>query len=267
MKQAFAFGLILASLSYSFLFDSLVTRGDSSINMLWVPESANTRPDWYRRCCSTDTNYFHCDFIAGQTYRGEAYSYGGEDPYGLFRRKLSQGLLAGSHDCHYTTCGDPSDSVAGTDCSGFVCYLWNEPRISTSAMAVSNRYVRISKDSIRDGDALVRSGYHSLVVIDASEAPDLLIYESYGWPYNRCRSRQITVTDAGWSQYIALRNPNLNGTAVRGLRTLVRRPMEISAATAYTLAGRKLGKVNRPGVYVLMGTAAAGQPRRYMIMR
>lgn len=207
-----ALSLAAQSFGAAFPLDSALSRGDSSLNIVWTPDSLNTRPGWYSRCCTTDSNYFHCDFKAGVSYRGEAYSYGGEDPYDLFRARLSRGALAGSHDCHYYTCGDPSDSVTGTDCSAFVCYLWNEPRLSTVDLAASGRYVHVDKRSLLAGDALVRSGYHSVFVVEVTDSSELLIWESYGWPVNGCRERIIDVTAADWNSYVAIRNPNLSFT-------------------------------------------------------
>jgi hypothetical protein len=48
-----------------------------------------------------------------------------------------------------------------------------------------------------------------VLVVDASEYPDLLIYESYGWPVNGCRQRVVTVTSTTWTSYIAIRNPSI----------------------------------------------------------
>jgi len=181
--------------AFALPIDSLYARGDSSINIAWTPDSANTRPFWYARCCTTDTNYSHCDFLPAVSYRGEAYSYGGEDPWMLFRDRLAQGALAGSHDCHYTGCGDPSDSVTGTDCSGFVCYLWGVPRVATGTLATSPSYVTIAKSSLAPGDALVKASSHAAIVVEADEYPQVLIWESYGWPVNGCRERLIDLSD------------------------------------------------------------------------
>jgi hypothetical protein len=211
-----AFAAAAQSFGAAFPLDSALSRGDSSLNIVWTPDSMNTRPGWYGRCCTTDSNYFHCDFKAGAGYRGEAYSYGGEDPYDLFRTRLSRGALAGSHDCHYYTCGDPSDSVTGTDCSGFLCYLWNEPRVSTVDLAASARYVHIDKRSLAAGDALIRSGSHSAFVVEVTDSTEVLIWEAYGWPVNGCRERVVDVTASAWNSYVAIRNPNLSPAGVIG---------------------------------------------------
>lgn len=240
-RAALCLGILACAAGTSALpIDSLYARGDSSINIAWTPDSANTRPFWYARCCPSDTNYSHCDFLPGLAYRGEAYSYGGEDPWMLFRERLAQGALAGSHDCHYTGCGDPSDSVTGTDCSGFVCYLWGVPRVTTGTLATSPSYVTIAKSSLAPGDALVKASSHSLIVVDAGEYPELLIWESYGWPVNGCRERMIDLSDTYWDAYVARRNPDLTSVAgrVAGQATVASAAMR--AAEFYTLQGRRV---------------------------
>jgi len=235
--------IIASETAATWPLDSVIARGDSSIDLVWVPESANTRSAWYAQCCPGDSNYSHCDFTPGQSYTGEAYSYGGEDPYYLFRSRLARGDLAGSHDCHWNNCGDPSPVVTGTDCSGFVCFAWNVGRESTGGMAVNHNYAHIPFDSIRDGDALVKSGSHTVLVVDASEYPDLLIYESYGWPVNGCRQRVVTVTSATWAGYIAIRNPAIASEIAAGQNANAGvRPLSGAEADSrlFDLAGRSV---------------------------
>jgi hypothetical protein len=195
-----------------FPLDSMYARGDSCLSIVWTPDSANTNSDWYAKngslCTGADTMYRHCDFTAGTTYRSIAYSYGGEDPYFQFRDKLGRGLLAGSHLCHYQTVGDPSPYVAGTDCSGFVCYLWNAPRVSTGGLVADPQYQKISKSVLEPGDILVKAGSHAVFVVEKDDSAVFLIWESTS-AVNGCRERIINVNDAAWDPYVALRNPGI----------------------------------------------------------
>jgi hypothetical protein len=204
--------LAATTVAFTFPLDSAYSRGDSCLNIVWTPDSANTKPTWYIQngslCTGVDTVYRHCDFTPGVTYRSIAYSYGGEDPYLTFRDKLRRGLLAGSHLCHYQTVGDPSPYVAGTDCSGFACYLWNVPRVSTNGLVSDPQYQKIQKSDLRAGDLLVRAGSHAVFVVDQDDSTHFVIWESTS-AVNGCRERVIDITDAAWAPYVAVRNPGI----------------------------------------------------------
>ncbi|MBN1578299.1 MAG: C40 family peptidase [Chitinispirillaceae bacterium] len=182
--------------------DTLFSRGDSSIAITWTPDSNNTRVEWYRtngsKCTGVDSIYTHCDFLPGETYRSVAYSYGGEDGHLRFREKLAAGFLVGSHLCHYTTFGDPSPAVAGTDCSGFVCYLWDVPRVSTRELHAD--YTVITREELDAGDILVKPGSHAVIVVEREDDARFLIWESTS-VVNGCRERSIDITDGAWDAY------------------------------------------------------------------
>jgi len=203
----------------AFPLDSVLVRGDSCVTIVWTPDSTNTRQSWFLRCGATctgsDTVCLHSDFVAGREYHGVAYSYGGDDPYQLFRQRLAYGAIAGSHLCHYSTCGDPSDSVTGIDCSAFNCWAWNEPRQSTSAMLTNSTYVKISRNQIAAGDVLVKSGSHSVMIVDQDDSTHFVIQEATGTPINCCRERLIDLADSYWNQYTPLRNPKITNAAIK----------------------------------------------------
>jgi hypothetical protein len=246
-----------AAIAQGFPLDSAYARGDSCLNVVWVPDSKNTKPDWYVQngslCTGNDTIYRHCDFIANTTYRSIAYSYGGEDPYNTFREKLGRGLLAGSHLCHYQTVGDPSPYVAGTDCSGFACYLWNVPRVSTIGLVSNPQYLKIQKSELQAGDLLVKAGSHAVFVVDRDDSATFVIWESTS-AVNGCRERSMNIYDTVWAPYVAIRNPAL---------TSVKRPAGSGAAATHLLGsviveyGKKMLylRLNRPfsGDVVLYG--------------
>lgn len=193
--------------------DSVFARGDSCLAIEWTPDSVNTRSAWYidngSKCTGSDTVYRHADFIAGVPYRSIAYSYGGEDPYYIFREKVASGFLVGSHLCHYNTFGDPSSVIAGTDCSGFVCYVWDVPRMSTGGLAEDSRFQHISKAAIEEGDILVKAGSHTVLVVEKDDSTHFLIWESTS-AVNGCRERLIDIGDPAWNPYSALRNPGIS---------------------------------------------------------
>jgi hypothetical protein len=211
--------------------DSVLNRGESCLAIEWTPDSINTRSTWYVEngslCTGSDTVYRRSDFIAGTTYRSIAYSYGGEDPYFIFRDKITQGYLVGSHLCHYTTFGDPSSVIAGTDCSGFVCYVWDVPRTSTSGLIVDSRYQKVSRSEIEPGDILVKAGSHTLLIVEKDDSTNYLIWESTS-AVNGCRERIIDISDPAWNAYSALRNPDIARTSrttdknIRQARSLVK---------------------------------------------
>lgn len=188
--------------------DTLLARGDSSLAVTWTPDSINTSAIWYLQngatCTGADSIYRHSDFLPGVTYRSIAYSYGGEDSYGRFREKVKQGLLVGSHLCHYTTFGDPTPVVAGTDCSGFVCYLWGVPRVSTHGL--KSTYAPQSWDNLSVGDILVKPGSHAVMVVEREDSTHLFIWESTS-VVNGCRERSIDITESTWSSYYPLKYP------------------------------------------------------------
>lgn len=195
---------------FAFPLDSVLSRGDSSINVSWVPDSQNTRSEWYVRCgaqCTgSDTVCRHNDFIPGVTYRGVAYSFGGNDNYSAFRTRLKLGKLVGSHLCHYNSCQSQIlDSICGNDCSSFVCYCWDEPRQATSGLLSNAKYTHITISQLRSGDILVTSG-HTVLVVDRDDDTHFLIYESEGTPANGCHQQLIDITTSPWSNYTPLRN-------------------------------------------------------------
>ena len=210
--------------------DSVLNRGDSCLAIEWTPDSINTRSTWYVEngslCTGSDTVYRHSDFIAGTTYRSIAYSYGGEDPYFIFRDKIPQGYLTGSHICHYSTFGDPSGVIAGTDCSGFVCYVWDVPRTSTNGLIVDSRYQQVSRSEIEPGDILVKAGSHTLLIVEKDDSTNYLIWESTS-AVNGCRERIIDISDSAWNAYRALRNPDIARSSRTATDKNIRQPRSL----------------------------------------
>jgi hypothetical protein len=199
---------------YASNIDSVIARSDSCVQIEWVPDSLNTSSTWYlaygQSCTGADSVFRKCDFLSGLTYRGIAYSYGGEDPWYLFRNKLNLGFPAGSHQCHYYLYGDPSDTIAGTDCSGFLSFVWNYPRSSTRMFYSSPDFETISFSQLKPGDALVTAspdcGYHAILVIESESLSETVIAEASSSVFG-CRERVIDLNQPYWNCYKALRYP------------------------------------------------------------
>jgi hypothetical protein len=200
--------------TWAITLDSVLTRSDSCIQITWVPESLNTKPEWYIqcgvKCTGPDTVCLHSDFLPGVTYKGIAYSYGCNDPYTIFRNRLGEGKLAGSHLCHYSSCSSPCTNVTGIDCSAFICYTWNEARQSTQMMYDNKKYLHITKAQLAPGDILLSPSDHAVLIIEKDDDTNFLIHESTGTPVNGCRERMIDISNTYWSKYNAVRNPLIN---------------------------------------------------------
>lgn len=203
-------------IAYPFALDSVITRSDSCIAITWTPDSLNTDNRWYTqygtKCTSSDSIYRHCDFIAGRPYKGIAYSYGGEDPWYTFRMRLATGFLAGSHQCHYNVFGDPSSKVTGTDCSGFLCFVWSIPRVATTDLYNNKAFITIPRTEVISGDALVKAsaayGYHAILIVEAEDPTEVVIAEASSTVFG-CRQRVVDLTSSEWSPFKAIRNPAL----------------------------------------------------------
>jgi hypothetical protein len=230
--------------------DSVLNRGDSCLAVEWTPDSVNTRSAWYVEngslCTGSDTVYRHSDFVPGTAYRSIAYSYGGEDAYGTFRDKVTRGFLVGSHLCHYSTFGDPSGVIAGTDCSGFVCYVWNVPRTSTGGLVGDSRYLQVPRSKIEPGDILVKAGSHTLLIVEKDDSTNYLIWESTS-AVNGCRERIIDISDPAWTAYNALRNPDIVRTSHETTVKNIRQPPSLFKSITRSRDGSSLLLIlNRP---------------------
>jgi hypothetical protein len=215
-------------MTFSLPLDSTITRSDSCVAIEWSPDSFNTDNKWYTQygaqCKNKDSIYKYCDFIAGHTYHGIAYSYGGEDPWYLFREHLAAGYLAGSHQCHYNAYGDPSGKVTGTDCSGFLCFVWSIARTTTTDLYNNKAYPSIPIIEVESGDALVKAsaayGYHAILVVEASDPTEVVISEATS-VVNGCRQRVVDLTSPEWAQYKAIRNPTFHKQQITKLHDKV----------------------------------------------
>jgi hypothetical protein len=205
--------------AYPLALDSVITRSDSCVAIQWTPDSLNTDIKWYTqygtKCTNSDSIYRRCDFIAGRTYNGIAYSYGGEDPWYTFRMRLAAGYLVGSHQCHYNVFGDPSSKVTGTDCSGFLCFVWSIPRVTTTDLYNNKAFITVPRTEVIAGDALVKAsaayGYHAILIVEAEDPTEVVIAEASSTVFG-CRQRVVDLTRSEWSAYKAIRNPTLQGT-------------------------------------------------------
>jgi hypothetical protein len=211
--------------------DSVIALSDSCVQIEWTPDSTNTDVSWYKQygasCTGADTIYQHCDFIPGVEYRGIPYSYGGEDPWYTFRDRLQQGFLVGSHSCHYSVYGDPSNRVTGTDCSGFLSFVWGYPRSTTSTFYSGSAFTTIPITDVKPGDALVKAtagcGYHAILIIEANDIKEVVISEASSTVFG-CRERIVDLSTSNWECYKAIRYSKLVNQT-RQIRTLTNADM------------------------------------------
>jgi hypothetical protein len=202
--------------------DSVITLSDSCVQIEWTPDTINTNPSWYLQygslCTGVDSIYKQCDFLAGHPYCGIAYSYGGEDPWYTFRERLLAGFLVGSHQCHYNNYGDPSNKITGTDCSGFLSFVWNYPRSATSTFYTSSTFTTIPITEVQPGDALIKAtapcGYHAVLIIENQDPTEVVISEASSVSFG-CRERIVDLTSSAWACYKAIRYPKIVNTLTK----------------------------------------------------
>jgi hypothetical protein len=216
------FLLIVTFSSEARTIDSVITLSDSCVQIKWSPDTNNTNPVWYLQngslCKGIDSIYKRCDFIAGREYCGIAYSYGGEDSWGTFRSHLFAGFLVGSHQCHYDKYGDPSSIITGTDCSGFLSFVWDFSRSVTSTFYNNPTFTTVPITEVQPGDALVKAtapcGYHAVLIIENEDPTEVVISEASSVSFG-CRERIVDLTSSSWACYKAIRYPKLVKTSTK----------------------------------------------------
>jgi|GEM_PF-3355404 len=210
-------------LLYALTIDSVIAYSDSCVQIQWTPDTVNTDVSWYQqygnKCSGTDSIYRHCDFVVGRLYSGIPYSYGGEDSWYTFRERLHSGFLVGSHQCHYNVYGDPTNKITGTDCSGFLCFVWGFPRSNTSTLYNSELFTEIPITEVLPGDALVKAtsgcGYHAILIVEADSPAEAVISEASSTVFG-CRERIVDLTDSStWQCYKAIRYSKILSAAYR----------------------------------------------------
>ncbi|HMA64068.1 MAG: hypothetical protein ACM31E_00655 [Fibrobacterota bacterium] len=214
-----------------FSVDSVIALSDSCVQIKWTPDSINTDASWYEQygstCTGADTIYKRCDFIPGIEYTGIPYSYGGEDAWYTFRDHLQKGFLVGSHSCHYSVYGDPTNRVTGTDCSGFLSFVWGYPRSTTSTFYSGSAFTTIPIIDVKPGDALIKAtsgcGYHAILIVEALDITEVVISEASSTVFG-CRERVVDLSTSAWQCYKAIRYPKLVNRA-RQVQSLTKTDM------------------------------------------
>lgn len=232
----FCLCLLLITVSTNALtIDSVITLSDSCVQIEWTPDTSNTNPAWYLQygslCTGVDSSYKQCDFLPGHPYSGIAYSYGGEDPWYTFRERLLAGFLVGSHQCHYNKYGDPTNRIAGTDCSGFLSFVWNYPRSNTSTFYTSPAFTTIPITEVQPGDALIKAtapcGYHAVLIIENENPKEVIISEASSVWFG-CRERMVDLTTSAWSCYKAIRYPKLVNTLTKKSKAIPQKAFTVN---------------------------------------
>ena len=168
-----------------FIFLAFFTTQAQAITREEIMANAKTFADVVWTCSSANVNHPYtsggcqsCDFYAGGTFRGEAYSYGGNDSVERFLQRIAAGDGAGSHLCHYNYYGGVPPWATGIDCSAYVSRCWEIPRQSTATLP--NYSKEIPRSQLKQGDILNKP--HSHVRLFDMRAPDgrPIVYEASG---------------------------------------------------------------------------------------
>jgi hypothetical protein len=130
-----------------------------AVTRVEIIDNAIPYRDVYWECDTTNINHPEytmggcspCDFAPGWYY-GEAYSYGGEDTYGVFLDRIADGDGAGSHYCHYEYWGGTPEWATGIDCSAYASECWEIPRQSTYTLPYWS--YAIPHERLQSGDIL-----------------------------------------------------------------------------------------------------------------
>jgi len=174
----------LSKIGFFILLSFLTTQAEA-ITREKIMENAKTFADVVWTCSSANVNHPYtsggcqsCDFYAGGTFRGEAYSYGGNDSVERFLQRIAAGDGAGSHLCHYKYYGGVPSWATGIDCSAYVSRCWEIPRQSTATLP--NYSKEITRSQLRQGDILNKP--HSHVRLFDKRASDgrPIVYEASG---------------------------------------------------------------------------------------
>ena len=168
-----------------FIFLAFLTTHAQAITRAKIMENAKTFADVVWTCSSANVNHPYtlggcqsCNFYAGGTFRGEAYSYGGNDSVEKFLQRIAAGDGAGSHLCHYKYYGGVPPWATGIDCSAYVSRCWEISRQSTATLP--NYSTQIPRSQLKQGDILNKP--HSHVRLFDMRAPDgrPIVYEASG---------------------------------------------------------------------------------------
>jgi len=129
-------------------------------------------------CYNTFTSSTHGAFIAGRTYIGEAYRYGGNDHWAAFLYKVHVLKLRPRQE-------------AGIDCSAFVGKCWDFPFRPTTH-TLPDVSAPILRSKLRMGDILNKINSHTVLVEHAPSAGPVVVYESVGGTIARVVRRSVS---------------------------------------------------------------------------
>ena len=135
-----------------------------------------TELEW--TCHNTFTSSTHGAFIAGRTYIGEAYRYGGNDHWAAFLYKVHVLKLKPRQE-------------AGIDCSAFVSKCWDFSFRPTTH-TLPDVSAPILRSKLRTGDILNKIGSHTVLVEHASPAGPVVVYEAVGGTIARVVRRSVS---------------------------------------------------------------------------
>lgn len=175
----------------------IIQNAEKFVQVQWTCSAANVNHPYTAGGCPPS------DFVAGQTYRGEAYSYGGNDSVEKFLQRIANGDGAGSHLSHYRYYGGVPSWATGIDCSAYVSQVWEIPRQSTATLP--NYSTEISRGELKAGDILNKPHSHVRlfekraidgrpIVYEASGSATKVVHRAVSWgDYTPRRFNQLLV--------------------------------------------------------------------------
>ena len=205
------------------LLNQLLAANATAITRDVVVSTAHQYSINYWYCTSSNANSTYNDFIAGTTYSGVPYNWGGYDTLSQFQSKINGGFVAGNSKerCGDYLCSHPD--FAGVDCSGYVSRAWGTGHYTTRTLPGIS--TAVSWNNLRRGDVLNKEGSHvalfyswsdtfktKMWVYEATTAvnPDKVVYREISkttvdtYTPRRYNGIQEWLGDLNWDGYVTV---------------------------------------------------------------
>lgn len=171
LRNRYRFFLTLVWLLFAHLFvtnslaitrDAVISTADSYANYGWHCSASNA-----------DNTYNY--FIAGESYIGVAYNWGGVDTLAQFQSKIDSGSIAGDSKIF----GVVHSDFSGVDCSGFVSRAW-ATEIETgvtkyNTTGLSYISIEVPWNNLQPGDITNWAGTHVRLFHYFTEGTNLMM--------------------------------------------------------------------------------------------
>ena len=129
---------------------------------------------WY--CYSGNANYSYNNLVAGRTYKGVAYNWGGSESVSQFQTKINNKAIAGDSKVF----GASHFDFAGVDCSGFTSQCWGYTSLAEKYSTSTLPYITIevNYDDLEPGDIFNYAGSHVRIFEDFTDDGRVWVNES-----------------------------------------------------------------------------------------